>query len=318
MPAMWRYVLRRTLVLIPTVALVSFGIFVLMRTAVGGDPTLYLLGHEATLREAAQARARLGLDRPIIVQYAEWLRRLGALDLGRSFEYPMDVGPALAGRLPATLELTLMATLLALFVAVPAGVFTAVGRHTPLGRAMSAATMAGICVPNFWLGMLLIYVFGVKLGWLANSAYVPLPENWRQNLASMALPAVSLAAYYAASWTRYLNAALLGVLQHDYVRVARAKGLADRTVVLKHALRNAIIPMVTAVGQSVPYMLAGAVIVEAVFSLPGLGRLLSDAIQSRDYPIVQGAVLLVTAAVVASSLAVDMAYGVLDPRIRYD
>ncbi|HLW58627.1 MAG TPA: ABC transporter permease [bacterium] len=315
---MWRYVLRRVIILIPTALVVTLGIFVLMRTAVGGDPTLYLMGHEATLQQAAQARARLGLDRPIIVQYLDWLRRLGSLDLGRSFEYPMDVRSALAGRLPATLELTLLATLLALLTAIPAGVFTAVAGSSPLGRVATAATMAGICVPNFWLGMLLIYLFGVELGWLANSAYVPFTENWRQNIASMLLPAVSLAAYYSASWTRYLSSALLDVLHSDYIRVARAKGLMDRTILYKHALRNAIIPLVTVVGQSVPYMLAGAVIVEVVFSLPGIGRLFSDGIQSRDYPVVQGTVLLVTIAVVLSSLVVDLAYGVLDPRIKYD
>ena len=315
---MWRYALRRCIILIPTVLAVTLAIFVLMRTAVGGDPTLYLMGHEATLQQAAQARSRLGLDRPIIIQYLDWLRQLGSLDLGRSFEYPMDVRSALAGRLPATLELALLATLLALLVAIPAGVFTAIARHTPLGHAATAVTMAGICVPNFWLGMLLIYVFGVKLGWLSNSAYSPLAENWRQNLVSMVLPAVSLAAYYSASWTRYLSSALLDVLHGDYIRVARAKGLLERTVLYKHALRNAIIPVVTIVGQNIPYMLAGAVIVEVVFSLPGVGRLFRDAIQARDYPVVQGAVLLVTAGVVVSSLVVDLAYGLLDPRIKYD
>ncbi len=315
---MWRYALRRFIILIPTALAVTLGIFVLMRTAVGGDPTLYLMGHEATLRQAAEARARLGLDRPIIIQYMDWLRRLGSLDLGRSYEYPIDVRSALAGRLPATLELALLATLFALLVAVPAGVFTAIARHTPLGRAVTAVTMAGICVPNFWLGMLLIFLFSVKLGWMSNSAYIPIAQNWRQNLVSMLLPAISLAAFYSASWARYLSSALLDVLHGDYIRVARAKGLLERTVLYKHALRNAIIPVVTIVGQNIPYMLAGAVIVEVVFSLPGVGRLFSDAIQSRDYPIVQGAVLLVTAAVVLSSLIVDMAYGVLDPRIKYD
>ncbi len=315
---MWRYALRRFIILIPTILAVTLGIFVLMRTAVGGDPTLYLMGHEATLQQAAQARTRLGLDRPIIVQYLDWLRQLGSLDLGRSFEYPMDVRSALAGRLPATLELALLATLLALLVAIPAGVFTAIARHTPLGHAATAVTMAGICVPNFWLGMLLIYVFGVKLGWLSHSAYSPLAENWRQNLVSMVLPAISLAAYYSAAWTRYLSSALLDVLHGDYIRVARAKGLLERTVLYKHALRNAIIPVVTIVGQNIPYMLAGAVIVEVVFSLPGVGRLFRDAIQARDYPVVQGAVLLVTSGVVLSSLVVDLAYGVIDPRIKYD
>ena len=315
---MWRYVLRRFFILIPTVLAVTLGIFVLMRTAVGGDPALYLMGHEATLEQAAQARARLGLDRPIIVQYVDWLRRLRSLDLGRSFEYPMDVRSALAGRLPATAELMLLATFLALLTAIPAGVFTAIARHSPLGHAATALTTAGICIPNFWLGMLLIYFFGVKLRWLANSAYIPFTENARQNLVSMVFPAVSLAAYYSASWTRYLSSAFLDVLHSDYIRVARAKGLPERKVLYKHALRNAVIPLVTIIGQNIPYMLAGAVIVESVFSLPGVGRLFSDAIQSRDYPVVQGAVLLVTGAVVLSSLAVDVAYGALDPRIKYD
>ena len=315
---MWRYAARRVLILIPTMLVVTLGIFVLMRTAVRGDPALYLMGHEATLQQAAAARARLGLDRPILVQYAEWLRRLGALDLGRSFEYPIDVRSALAGRLPATAELAGLATLFALAVAIPAGMFITVARDTPAGRAVRAVLVAGICVPNFWLGMLLIYLFSVRLHWLAGSAYTPFTQDPSRNLASMILPAVSLAAFYGAAWARYLSAALLDVLHGDYIRVARAKGLVERTVLFKHALRNALIPVVTIVGQNIPYMLAGAVIVEVVFSLPGVGRLFSDAIQSRDYPVVQGAVLLVTAAVVVSSLVVDLTYGVLDPRIKYD
>jgi peptide/nickel transport system permease protein len=315
---MWRYALRRILILIPTVLVVTLGIFVLMRTAVRGDPALYLMGHEASLQEAAAARARLGLDRPILVQYAAWLRRLAALDLGRSFEYPIDVRSALAGRLPATAELAAFATVLALAVALPAGMFISIARYTPAGRAVRALLLAGICMPNFWLGMLLIYVFSVKLGWLSNSEYIPIGENWRQNLASMVLPAISLGAFYCAAWARYLSSALLDVLHGDYIRVARAKGLVERSVLFKHALRNALLPVVTIVGQNIPFMLAGAVIVEVVFSLPGVGRLFSDAIQSRDYPVVQGAVLLVTAAVVASSFVVDLTYGLLDPRIKYD
>lgn len=315
---MWRYALRRVLILIPTILVVTLGIFVLMRTAVKGDPALYLMGHEATLQQAAAARARLGLDRPIMVQYAEWLRRLGALDLGRSFEYPIDVRSALAGRLPATVELAGLATLLALVIAIPAGMFITIARDTPAGQVVRAVLVAGICVPNFWLGMLLIYLFTVKLHWLSGSAYTPIAENPGRNLASMILPAVSLGAFYSAAWARYLSSALLDVLHGDYIRVARAKGLVERTVLFKHALRNALIPVVTIVGQNIPFMLAGAVIVEVVFSLPGVGRLFSDAIQSRDYPVVQGAVLLVTAAVVASSLVVDLTYGVLDPRIKYD
>ncbi|HKX17661.1 MAG TPA: ABC transporter permease [bacterium] len=315
---MWRYAARRILILVPTMVAVTLGIFVLMRTAVKGDPALYLMGHEATLQQAAAAHARLGLDRPILVQYVAWLRRLGALDLGRSFEYPIDVRSALAGRLPATAELAGLATLFALAVAIPAGMFITVARETLAGRAVRAVLVAGICVPNFWLGMLLIYLFSVRLHWLADSAYTPFAENPGRNLISMILPAVSLAAFYGAAWARYLSSALLDVLHGDYIRVARAKGLVERTVLFKHALRNALIPVVTIVGQNIPYMLAGAVIVEVVFSLPGVGRLFSDAIQSRDYPVVQGAVLLVTAAVVLSSLVVDLTYGVLDPRIKYD
>jgi peptide/nickel transport system permease protein len=314
----WRYTLRRILVLIPTVLVVTLGIFVLMRTAVRGDPALYLMGHEATLRQAAAARTRLGLDRPVLVQYVDWLRRLGALDLGRSFEYPIDVRSALAGRLPATLELAALASLVALLIALPAGIFITVARDTPAGRAVRGLLVAGICVPNFWLGMLLIYVFGVQLHWLRDSGYTPLAEHPVRSLASMFLPALSLAAFYSASWARYLSAALFDVLHGDYIRVARAKGLAERRVLWRHALRNALIPVVTIVGQNIPFMLAGAVIVEVVFSLPGVGRLFSDAIQARDYPVVQGTVLLVTAAVVASSLLVDLAYAVLDPRITYD
>ncbi len=312
------FILRRLVIFIPTLLVASLAIFILMRTAIGGDPVLYMMGREATLARAAKVRQTLGLDRPIAVQYVDWLGRVVVGDLGRSFEYPMDVRATVFERLPATLELTALATVLALLVAVPVGVVSAVARHTAFGRFIGASTVAGICVPNFWLGLLLIYLFSVELGWLPSSGYVPPRDGWRQNLASMVLPTISLAAWYAAAWARYVRSALIEVLQAEYIRVARAKGLFERTVLYRHALRNALIPVVTIVGQNVPFMLAGAVAVETVFSVPGVGRLFSDAVLARDYPVIQGDVLFLTLAVAASSLIVDVSYVLLDPRIRYE
>jgi len=303
--------------MVPTLVLASVAIFALMRLAVGGDPILYVMGREGTASQGEALRHELQLDRPIAVQYGDWLMRMAVGDFGRSFQSPMDVRSVLLMRLPATLELAAMAGVLALLIAIPAGISMAV---TPagLGRAAGIATIVSLCIPDFCLGIILIYVFSVMLHWLPSSGYVPLHDGLRQNLAGMILPAVSLATWYAAAWARYVRAAFLEALEADYVRVARAKGLGERTISYKHVLRNAILPTVTIVGQNVAGMFGGVVVVETVFGNPGVGRLFGTAVLGRDYPVVQGVVVMLTVVVSLSSLMVDVFYSLADPRIRYE
>jgi peptide/nickel transport system permease protein len=313
---MRRYVLGRIAILVPTLVLASMAIFLLMRLAVGGDPVLYVMEREWTATQGEALRRELHLDRPIVVQYGNWLARLVVGDFGRSFQSPVEVRYLLLARLPATLELAAMAGALALLIAIPAGIYMAVAPPR-LGRVASTTTIAALCVPDFCLGILLIYVFSVTLRWLPSSGYVPLHYGLRENLAGMILPAVSLAAWYAAAWARYVQSAFLEVLEADYIRTARAKGLRERAISYKHVLRNAIIPTITIVGQNVAGMFGGVVVVETVFGNPGIGRLFANAVLGRDYPVVQGVVVVLTLVVSLSSLLVDMLYSVADPRIRY-
>jgi peptide/nickel transport system permease protein len=313
---MQRYLLARIVIILPTLLLASTAIFVLMRTAVGGDPVLYIIDREETGGQARLLRHELHLDRPIGAQYLDWLSRVAIGDFGRSFRYPMDVRSVLIERLPATVELAGLATALALSIAIPMGIYTAT---VPGGLARFAAssTTVALCVPDFCLAMALIYVFSVTLHWLPSSGYVPFHYGLLGNLSGMVLPTVSLAAWYAAVWARYVRSAFLEVRGADYVRVARAKGLAERAVTYGHVFRNAMLPTVTIVGQNVAGMFGGTVAVETVFGNPGIGRLFSDAVLGRDYPVIQGVVLLLAFVVSVSSLMVDVCYGFVDPRIRY-
>ncbi len=313
---MRRYILGRIAILIPTLLLASTTIFVLMRVAVGGDPVLYIVDREETAEQAQLLRHQLRLDRPVAAQYLDWLGRVATGDFGRSFQYPMDVRSVLIERLPATVELVGLAAGLALLIAVPTGIYTAV---TPDGVGRSAVTLTtvALCVPDFCLAMALVYVFSVTLHWLPTGGYVSFHYGLGANLAGMVLPAASLSAWYAAVWARYIRSGVLEARDTDYVRVARAKGLAERTVSYRHVFRNAMLPTITIVGQNIAGMFGGIVAVETVFSTPGIGRLFGDAVLGRDYPVIQGVVLLLAFVVSLSSLMVDVCYGLADPRIRY-
>ena len=313
---MQRYVLGRIVIMIPTLLLASTVIFVLMRIAVGGDPVLHIIDREETAGQARLLRHELHLDRPITAQYLDWLSRVAIGDFGRSFQFPVDVRSVLIERLPATVELAGLATALALSVAIPLGIYTT-AEPGGLARFAASSTTVALCVPDFCLATVLIYVFSVTLHWLPSSGYVPFHYGLRENLLGMVLPAVSLAAWYAAVWTRYVRSAFLEVRGADYVRVARAKGLSERAVTYGHVFRNAILPTVTIVGQNVAGMFGGTVAVETVFGNPGIGRLFSDAVLGRDYPVIQGVVLLLAFVVSVSSLVVDVCYSFVDPRIRY-
>jgi peptide/nickel transport system permease protein len=276
---------------------------------VPGDPVEAMLGENAQLADREALRQALGLDRPLGQQYLEYLQRLARLDLGLSFQDRRPVAAILGERLPATLELTLAALALALTLALPLGVLAARHRGSPLDTGAMSLSLVGISIPNFWLGPLLILVFSLWLGWT--------PVSGREGPASLILPALTLGTGMAAILARMVRGSILEVLGEDYVRTARAKGLSERRVLWGHALRNAWLPILTLIGLQLGGLLGGAVITETVFAWPGVGSLLVEAIQSRDYPVVQACVLLVSLSYVLVNTLTDLVYSWVDPRIHW-
>lgn len=312
---MWTYIARRLLLALPLLLLVSAIVFSLIHL-VPGDPADAILGPEAP-REAKEAfRQRLGLHLPLHLQFARWLGGVARGDLGRSLVDGRPVAELLSQRLPATLELTVLTFAVTVVVAVPLGILAAAHRATPVDVLSSALALAGLSVPHFWLGLLLILLFAVRLGWLPASGYVPLWEDPVANLRAMLLPALATGMREAGTIARFVRSSVLEVLHSEFVRTARAKGLSERTVLYRHALRNALIPVVTASGLQVAGLLGGLVITETIFGIPGLGRLIVDAIFMRDITVVQGAVLVAALLVIAVNLVVDVLYSVIDPRIQ--
>ncbi len=275
---------------------------------VPGDPVDAMLGESARPADRAELRRALGLDRPLMTQYAAYLSGLARLDLGRSFQDQRPVTEVLAERLPATLELAGAALLLALILAIPLGVLAARFRGRPVDSAAMGFSLIGISIPNFWLGPLLILVFSLQLGWT--------PVSGRDGPLSLVLPAITLGTALAAILARMVRASVLEVLGEDYIRTARAKGLGEMAVLYRHALRNAWLPVLTLIGLQLGALLGGAVITETVFAWPGVGSLLIEAIRARDYPLVQGCVLLISLTYVVVNTATDMVYAWIDPRIR--
>ncbi len=305
---------RRLLLSIPTLLLVSMVVFSLL-AVLPGDPVAAILGMEATPEAAAALRLKLGLDDPLLVQYGRWLWAVLHGDLGRSFIDNTPVADALWQRLPVTIELAIGSFLVAVIIAVPAGILSAA---RPRGWANAVGTLIalfGMSVPHFWLGMLFIILFAVKLGWLPASGFVPLSVDWHANLIAMIMPMVVTGLRESAILMRMVRSSLLEVLNEDYIRTAFSKGLRDWQVVLGHALRNAMIPVVTASGLMVSGMLGGLVITESIFGIPGMGKMIVDAIFQRDYVTVQAGVLAATVMVVIVNLCVDLLYSVIDPRI---
>ncbi|MBN9356020.1 MULTISPECIES: ABC transporter permease [Herbaspirillum] len=305
---------RRLLLSVPTLLLVSMVVFSLL-AVLPGDPVAAILGMEATPEAAAALRLKLGLDDPLLVQYGRWLWAVLHGDLGRSFIDNTPVADALWQRLPVTIELAIGSFLVAVVIAVPAGILSAA---RPRGWANAVGTLIalfGMSVPHFWLGMLFIILFAVKLGWLPASGFVPLSVDWHANLIAMIMPMVVTGLRESAILMRMVRSSLLEVLNEDYIRTAFSKGLRDWQVVLGHALRNAMIPVVTASGLMVSGMLGGLVITESIFGIPGMGKMIVDAIFQRDYVTVQAGVLAATVMVVIVNLCVDLLYSVIDPRI---
>jgi peptide/nickel transport system permease protein len=311
-----RYVLLRLLHLLPVLFLASVAVW-LMLYLVPGDPAVTLLGPDATPEQLVRAREIMGLDRPLAVQYALWLGRVARGDLGVSYLSGLPVAALLARRIPVTLQLTAAAFLVAVAVGAPLGLVAAVRPRSWIARAVSGYNALAMAVPTFWLGILLVLGFALHLRWLPASGFVPAWEEPARALRFLLLPAVTLGAHISAVLARFVRAALLETLFQDYVRTARAKGLGERPVVGRHALRNALIPVVTVVGLQFGAFMGGAVITEAIFDYPGLGRLLLQAILQRDYTVVQGAILFVVAAFAVINLLTDLVYALLDPRIRY-
>ncbi len=314
---MRRYLLRKIAAFVATLFVVSLLVFVVIRV-LPGDAAQVIMGTEGSPEATARLRSALGLDRSLAVQYVDWLLRALRGDLGVSIQYDVPVGRLIASRLPVTLPLTLLAALFMVATAVPLGLYAAT-HHRRLGDYVTMViSQLGISVPSFWAGLLLILLFSVHLGWAQSGGF----SRWSQGpagaLGSLVLPALALGVFQAAVLARATRSAVLDVLREDYVRTARAKGVSEGAVIARHTLRNALIPIVTVAGLQLGQLLAGSIVLESVFALPGLGRLALGAITARDLPVVQGVTVVVASTIVAVNFLVDLAYLTLDPRIRYD
>ncbi len=315
---MLSYVLRQVLFAVPALFGVTVVVFGLMK-AVPGDVVTNLVGLQGNVsaERLVELRRMFGLDLPVHVQFGQWLSAAVQGDLGSSLRTGRPIVGDLALRFPVTLELTLLGLLIALVLAVPLGIVAALWRGKVVDYAVSLFALLGLSIPGFFLGILLILLFSLRLEWLPPAGYVPFTESPVENLRHMLLPSVSLGLILAAAATRIMRSSMLEVLGRDYVRTARAKGLAKSTVILRHALRNALNPVITVVGLQFGALLGGAVIIEQVFALPGVGRFALEGINLRDYPVVQGSVLLISVAFIAVNVLVDTVYSLVDPRIRY-
>ena len=314
---MGEYVLRRFLQMLLVIGLMSLIVFTIIRL-IPGDPAAVMLGPEGASPEVVRAlRQDLGLEAPLAVQYLLWLRRVARGDLGKSFMSKMPVSFLIRRSLPATLHLAGFALAIALLVSLPAGILAAVRPHSWVDHLCTGLAVAGVAMPGFWLGIMLVLALAIHLEWFPTSGYVPLSDGVLSSARSVALPALALGVALAAALARFLRTGMLDVLTHDYVRTARAKGLRERVVIGRHAVRNALLSVVTVLGIQTGQLIGGSIVIEQVFNWPGLGRLLLSAIQFRDYSIVQGVVLLIAVAYVAINFLVDLAYVALDPRIRY-
>jgi peptide/nickel transport system permease protein len=313
------YVLRRLLLAVPVLFGVSLLVFAVMHLA-PGDPAAIMLGAQATREDIERLHRELGLDRPFPVQYARWLGRVVQGDLGRSIPLGREVLPEVLTRFKATLILTGGALLVAVAIGVPAGIVSATRQYSWLDRVSMAVAVTGVSLPVFWTGIMLIIVFALTLRWLPSAGmYAPYGGGDLADLLwHLVLPAVTLGTASAAALARMTRSSVLEIVRQDFVRSARAKGLAERAVVGRHVLKNAVNPVVTVLGIQVGTLLGGAILTETVFSWPGLGSMMVRAIQARDYPLVQGGVLLIATTFVCVNLLVDLLYAVFDPRIRYE
>jgi peptide/nickel transport system permease protein len=313
---MLNIIARRVLVAIPTLILVSLIVFGLQKI-LPGDPLLTMAGEERNPEVLAYLREKYRLDDPFHVQYLAWLGNVLTGDFGHSLRTGVPVATLIAQKLPVTLQLAVMAIVLAMLIGIPAGVLSAVRKGTATDYAANAVALSGMSIPNFWLGIILIMVVSVQWRLLPASGYVPLTEDPLQSIRTMLMPSFVLATALAAYLMRHTRSAMLGVLSSDYIRTARAKGLLPRSVVLKHALRNALMPIVTLSTLLFGELLAGAVLTEQVFTIPGFGKLIVDAVFTRDYAVVQGVVLCTAVGFIFMNLVADILYILINPRLRH-
>ena len=310
------YIIRRLLALVPVIAVVGVVSFSIIRLS-PGDPAVFFVTADATADEVQAVRERLGIDRPISEQFVLWAGGVLRGDLGTSFYQRRPVTELFWSRFPPTLWLALSAQVLALLIAVPTGIISAVRPNSLWDRAMTIFTLLGVSIPGFWLALLLVMTFSVNLRWLPVQGYVDPLQHPAGALRHLILPVIALGYSQAALIARMTRAAMLDVLSQDYVRTARAKGVRPSRVVLAHALRNAMNPILTVTGLSITSLISGSIIIEIVFNYPGIGRMVIDAVTRRDFPVIQGAMMIVAFMYVLVNLLVDLSYSVFDPRIRY-
>jgi peptide/nickel transport system permease protein len=307
---------RRLAATIPVMAVVAIAVFALLHFT-PGDPAAIIAGDYATSEDIARIRAKLGLDKPFLTQVGIWMGQVVRGDLGTSIFSGLPVSRLIGQRVEATAVLTLYAMVVSVCLGVPLGILAAWNRGSLLDRAVMIFAVSGFSMPVFWLGFVLVYIFAISLGWLPVQGYVPIKSSVWRAIEHLTLPAITLSLVFMALIARMTRASMLGVLGEDYVRTAFAKGLAPRSVLLRHVLKNASLPIVTIIGLGFALLIGGAVVTESVFAIPGLGRLTVDAIIRRDYPVIQGVILVVSGVYVLINLAVDLLYVLLDPRIRY-
>lgn len=309
------YLAKKLAQMLPVAFFVTIIVFALTNL-LPGDPTVTILGEQASPEQRAAVRVEYGLDQPAPVRYVTWLARVAQGDFGRSLRTREDVGEMLAARIPVTLELGFLSILIAVAIGMPAGILAARFRGSLIDVVASLIAMSSVAVPYFWMGVLLIMLFSLKLGWLPPSGHIRFFDDPGGNLRLMVMPALTIGTAFAALVMRQTRASMLQVLSMDYIRTARAKGLSERLVLIRHALRNALIPIVTVIGLQIGALLGGAVVTETVFALPGLGRMLVDGIFQRDFPVIQGAILFIVIAVFAVNLLTDLLYRAFDPRVK--
>ena len=312
---MLKFFLWRVLSTVPVVFVVTFVVFGLI-LLIPGDPAITIAGPDATPEQIEIIRERLGLNRPFLIQYVDWLGSALRGDLGTSLFTSRAVTTSIMESLPVTLTLTVTAILISLLISVPLAIVSATRRGGWIDRLATVTSSIGIALPSFWLGLMLVLLFSLTLGWLPATGYVPLAQDPAAWLRHILLPALTLGVAAAAESTRQLRGSIIEVLQQDYVRTARAKGMRTRKVIGKHVLKNASVPLVTVIGLQVTLLLGGAIVVEQVFGVPGLGQVAISAVTTRDIPVIQGVVLVAVLVAMLSNLLVDLAYGYLNPKVR--
>ena len=314
---MLSFITRRVIQTFAVLIIVTFIVFLLLYL-IPGDPARTMLGIEASAQDVAAFRSQLGLDRPMMVQFGSWLFHVLQGDLGRSIQFHQPVSHLISTRLPVTIYIGILALILSTILGVGAGVISAVRRGTVLDQAITVFANLGVAVPVFWLGILGIYLFALQLGWLPVQGYTSPFENLASSIQQIIMPVLCLAMVPLATLARQSRSAMLEVIQQDYIRTAWSKGLKERRIIIRHALRNAMIPIVTVLGLSVRYVVSGSVLIETVFNIPGMGRLIVSGVFNKDFILVQGCVLIVALAIAITNLAVDISYAFIDARIRYE